>query len=271
MALGAIAGPLISAAGSLLGGLFGGESQKVNDNQLAQSWTKMFHQVAITAQDAKDAGLHPLSVLGSGAPNYSPANTQLTNSGLGAGIAGAGDALAAIFNKMKTPEEQARERAETDLLTAQADQIRMQSGRLQTDIVAASRGGPTGKGLAPGQTTPPSVYSEIYGEPVPGSVNVKMPGGQIQTQPNMDVSADAETSLWQQVENGTILPYLHYLGNINTPKWVLDMGTSLEAKIRGKSATEIRRNYDKEIKALAAAIGRYYQPRYPGYRTGGSF
>lgn len=99
----AIAGGLIGAAGSLLGGLFGSSSAsraaKANvafQKQFAQ------HGIRWRVEDAKAAGLHPLFALGASTQSFSPVFSE---SPLGASLADAGQNIGRAVAAQQTVEE----------------------------------------------------------------------------------------------------------------------------------------------------------------------
>lgn len=213
---GPIAGALIAAGGQLLGGLLGmgGGSNgaiKMHNQTLKKS-------IQYRAQDARQAGIHPLAALGAGWPNYTPTQSS-GQEGIGNAVGNAasiiGDLLAQTGEKDKSDAETARTIAETRLIEAQVNSINGKIGQLGRGV---NNGGST---LSDPQT--PSNGNTVLnsGDPEGYAKNLSTLGnlftntigtqGQKITQPNMDVAADMETTATSHLENGTFVQWVEKL------------------------------------------------------------
>lgn len=109
-------GALISAGGSLLGGLLGSNSDK---KLAAQNREYQENQLQYMVRDAKKAGISPLAALGQ-ADYARPLQSQ--GNPLGQGIANAGAALGKGISSIQTAQQIERGDLENDLLRAQIKQ-----------------------------------------------------------------------------------------------------------------------------------------------------
>lgn len=123
---------LVGAAGSVLGGILG--KPKPPKERTPRE------QILSTVQGAREAGIHPLAALGSGA-GYS--YSQDVGSGSAGTAVGAGiQKLAEGLAMQKSEEEIKALQADTDARTAQAELYRAQSRTLQSRISSRAIGGP---------------------------------------------------------------------------------------------------------------------------------
>lgn len=145
-----VAGSLISAGSSLLGGLIDrpkGSSWSVWDRFQQRKWNETSqrnfeNQISIRAADAKRAGVHPLFALGASSGSSPSFNTGVgydheTGSGIGTGIARAGAAIGEGVSRMSTKESALRRGAETRLLGAQAAKAEADAALAWTEAMAA--------------------------------------------------------------------------------------------------------------------------------------
>lgn len=131
-----IGGALIGAAGSLLGGIFSDRSSRraaddVNRQQResvseSNALQREFAQSGIRwrVEDAKAAGLHPLYAIGANVPTYSPtigAFTAPDRSGLGRGLAEAGQHLGRAVQAQQSPAERTAQMLSLGLQRAQLE------------------------------------------------------------------------------------------------------------------------------------------------------
>lgn len=109
-------GPLLSAGASLIGGLMTSSAQKDANRQQAEmarqniAMQKDFAQKGIQwkVQDARNAGIHPLYALGAQTHSFSPISVGTTPvTGVGAGIAAAGQDLSRAFAASASPSQRA--------------------------------------------------------------------------------------------------------------------------------------------------------------------
>ena len=133
-----IGSALISAGGSLLGGLFGHKSSSSASSKNRKFQEKVYkNQIQWRVEDAKKAGLHPLYALG--APSFSPSATQV-----GEDYSFIGDAARSIadaFGKKAVAEEnkeildlkKEKLRAEIRETNARAESLRPKPGLLTND------------------------------------------------------------------------------------------------------------------------------------------
>lgn len=120
-------GSLITAGGSLLGGLFSDSSdaanaQKINQQNLQASREFAQNRIQWTAEDAKKAGIHPLAALG--AQTFSPPTFQVPGqSRTGDAIGKGAEALGEAFTKLQLEGLKAsneKTKAEAALAAAQS-------------------------------------------------------------------------------------------------------------------------------------------------------
>lgn len=107
-------GPLISAGASLAGGLLNSRAQqKANDANalMAQENIKLqkefaTHGIRWKVDDAREAGIHPLYALGAQTTSFSPVSVgAVPATGLGSGLAAAGQDLSRALNATRTAPE----------------------------------------------------------------------------------------------------------------------------------------------------------------------
>lgn len=146
--LGKVAGPLIGAAGNLLGGLFGKSGQeKANKANLAIAREQMAFQERMSstayqraAKDLQAAGLNRILALGSPATTPAGARATMQNEDalLAAGIQGG---VSSALDAMRLRNETQLTQAQVKNINAQTDQTIAATGteRKRTDLVAAQR------------------------------------------------------------------------------------------------------------------------------------
>lgn len=123
-------GELIAAGGSIVSKLLEKKPKVISPAQ----------QIRDTVAGARDAGVHPLAALGSGAGYTQVGGNPSTGSAIGEGIARLGASLA----NQKTEEEIGQIRADTEARKAQADLYRAQSRSVISNMTNSVRGGPSG-------------------------------------------------------------------------------------------------------------------------------
>lgn len=119
--IGSLAGPLIGAGASLVGGL---ASQRLASNQAAYVSSMNYKQAKEFAQnqiqwrvaDAKKAGIHPLAALGASLYQASPQAVGADTSALGNGLSEMGQNLSRAYDAYQTREDRLREQAKVDRL-----------------------------------------------------------------------------------------------------------------------------------------------------------
>lgn len=113
-------GGLISAGGSLLGGLFGSSSAS-KDRAAQMDLAK--HGISYRVADAKASGIHPLAALGASQANYTPVG----DGGLGDSVGRAGEAVSRALDPLN--------KAQLDVLRSEAERNRAEAA----NQVAAAR------------------------------------------------------------------------------------------------------------------------------------
>lgn len=99
-------GGLLSAGANLLGGILSDRSaDKRASNQADLQREFAQHGIRWKVEDAKAAGLHPLAAIGAQVTPYQP--ISVGDSGLGAGIAAAGQDISRAFNATRDRNERA--------------------------------------------------------------------------------------------------------------------------------------------------------------------
>lgn len=96
-----VLGPLIGAASSLIGGIFGSNSAKKQQQaqlELQEDFAKKGIQWRV--KDAQKAGIHPLYALGAQTSQFSP--IAISGNDMGAGIAAAGQDLSRAIDATRT-------------------------------------------------------------------------------------------------------------------------------------------------------------------------
>lgn len=116
-----IGGSLIAGGASILGGLLGDRSAR-SASQSNAAMQKEFaqHGVRWRVEDAKAAGLHPLSALGVNPSQFSP-SYQTGEYGLGRGLADAGQSIGNAMSRSMTPIEKEAHHANLLAMQARAD------------------------------------------------------------------------------------------------------------------------------------------------------
>lgn len=132
-------GPLISAGASLAGGLLNSRAQqKANDANalMAQENIKLqkefaTHGIRWKVDDAREAGIHPLYALGAQTTSFSPVSVgAVPSTGLGSGLAAAGQDLSRAFNATRTAPER--------LEATAASRLQLEGLSLDNDIKRAT-------------------------------------------------------------------------------------------------------------------------------------
>lgn len=101
-----VAGAMIGAGASLLGGALGGRSARRQQRREAAAQKEFAqHGIQWRVEDAKAAGVHPLFALGANTPTYSP--TSIVGGGVGEGLAQAGQAIGNAVARSETPQQNA--------------------------------------------------------------------------------------------------------------------------------------------------------------------
>lgn len=143
-------GPIIGAAGSLLGGLFGSNSRKKQQQQQYEH-QKEFAQKGIQwrVQDAKNAGIHPLYAMGAQTQSYQPSyvgepmQTALENAGQHIGRAA-----------------EAHMSRDQRAINKTAQTLQLQNMQLQNDLLASR----IARENQPGTPPPPTGSTIIDGQ-----------------------------------------------------------------------------------------------------------
>lgn len=114
-----LAGPLISAGGALLGGVFGKSSNdnatdanlqiNAQNNELQREFAQ--NGIRWKVADAKAAGLHPLAALGATGASFTPSGIQISgDNSLGNGIAEAANVMGQNINRARQATQSQAER-----------------------------------------------------------------------------------------------------------------------------------------------------------------
>ncbi|AXQ65684.1 MAG: DNA pilot protein [Microviridae sp.] len=119
--IGSLAGPLIGAGASLVGGL---ASQRLASNQAAYVSSMNYKQAKEFAKnqiqwrvaDAKKAGIHPLAALGASLYQSAPTAVGADTSALGNGLSEMGQNLSRAFDAYQTRSDRIREQQKMDRL-----------------------------------------------------------------------------------------------------------------------------------------------------------
>lgn len=129
----AIIGAGISAAGNLLGGLFGNSSARRSEARQLK-YQKEFAQMGIRwrVNDAREAGLHPLYALGAQVPSYSP--VQFEDS-LGPAISQAGQNIGQAVAMQATPGEKLMQQLAIRKLQSEIDETDARKGYYDSETM----------------------------------------------------------------------------------------------------------------------------------------
>lgn len=117
-------GPALSAAASVVGGLFSRDAQKdanaanaaaaAQNIEMQQKFAKQ--GIRWKVEDARKAGIHPLYALGASTNSFAPVSVgAVPESGLGAGLANAGQDISRAINATRTAPERTEAQAVTRL------------------------------------------------------------------------------------------------------------------------------------------------------------
>lgn len=168
------AGALISAGGSLLGGLFGSDSARDAARQNARAQKEFAqHGIRWRVADAKAAGLHPLYALGAQTPSFSPVHVQ---SPMGDAISQAGQHIGRGIQAKATSQEQQLVRLE---MMEKLSRIRENDARaalINQELHDLQQKGPKFPGVnTPESSVIPSVVpqDQVGSHPYQGMVKVK--------------------------------------------------------------------------------------------------
>lgn len=207
-------GSIIGAAGSIIGGLLGQNT----DNTLERIQLK--RAVTLRAEDARNAGIHPLAALGAGWPNY---QSQQPSNSLGNGISNAASMLGQAIDKhlvrRAAEAEVESQEASAEVLRAQAVERLASARRLTTGTTtgAESYGTPeandTVVGWNIGDPTETSRKIANVGE---AFVSTTAPDGSSAIVPNMETASDPETDLWTAAVHGQFRNRVAEIYNKNT-------------------------------------------------------
>lgn len=192
---------LIAAGGTVLGQVLGKSKERSPREQILS-----------TVKGARQAGIHPLAALGSGASYSTVGGSSSIGSAIGAGM----EKFAAHLANQKTEEEIGALRADTEARRAQAELYRAQS----RSIISAAG-------------------SHATGGPRPGSgdvaKNLKMFGQDIQRDPTkFSTAQDVQDEFGDIVENFVGLPSIAWSVGQNINKR-LPTDAEIVDYLRGKS------------------------------------
>lgn len=129
-------GGALGAAGSIAGGLFGGNRESPEDHFWDNyNMQKEFAQNGIRwrVEDAKNAGLHPLAALGSAGASYTP-STTIGDSGPQTDLSWlseTGQNIGRAINAKATE----RERARNEAYQQQANELQLENMKLQNESI----------------------------------------------------------------------------------------------------------------------------------------
>lgn len=267
-------GPIISAAGSVIGGLVGGSSETVNPGKALKQ----------TVNAARKVGIHPLAALGT-----TSAYQQVNQNPLGAGIA---EGARAIGDAVQSSS---LEKSAMKVNDAQAELLKTQAASINQEMRAKMIGGTTGARNISNPNRPVGLGAEVdsvrnpvirqsVGKETPSSpdqsipdmfVPVRRPDGSVIRIPNMEHATDAETDLWSAFADGKLIPYVRELAQRNG--WsvkatyehldkVAAQNTELTRTMGDNAKRELRAYIQSKISELRKAVtGK------SSHRTGGGF
>lgn len=180
-------GSIVTAAGSVLGSVLGGDEKTITPYQSMKSAVKF----------ADKYGIHRLTALGA-----NPGYQTVAGSGLGSSVAQGAAALGEGIER-----ERERKRSDNDPLVAsqvkvneaQAELLRFQANRVVQEIQAESRNGTTGA-----LGTRPGAAANIGALVGPAAVNVKDEFGRVHDVTNPDVPMEPEQDLWRWLRQGNL-------------------------------------------------------------------
>jgi len=149
-------GPAISAAGSLLGGMLSGKSQR-EANESNERLQREFAQNGIRwkVEDAKAAGLHPLFALGGSGATFTPSAQPVMD---GQNVARAANAAASYF-------ERGVQEAQLEALKAQANKDNALAAAAHSE---AARNAQAGRASSPVLSQQDIEWFTAKGMPIPG-------------------------------------------------------------------------------------------------------
>lgn len=132
-----VAGPLIGAAGSLLGGKNASDAAAANNAQNYENQKEFAqHGIRWKVADAKAAGLHPLAAIGGAGASFTPSSSVVGDSGLGAAANHLGDAANSFIDGQNTKRAQnaTATQYERELADLQLERARLQNRYLEAQI-----------------------------------------------------------------------------------------------------------------------------------------
>lgn len=134
--IGALAGGLLGAGGSIAGGLISAEANRRNVREQLRLSEDMARQgITWRVEDAKRAGLHPLFALGFNPGTHIP---TVIGDTVGPAIAEAGQSLGSAFSRMSTDDDKRTVELQNRLLESQIGESDARRMAIYSDI--ANRG-----------------------------------------------------------------------------------------------------------------------------------
>lgn len=212
-------GPALGAAASVVGGMFSRDAQRdanAANAAAAQQNIKLQKQFAQEGirwkvEDARAAGIHPLYALGASTNSFAPVSVgAVPESGLGAGIANAGQDLSRAINATRTGPE----RIEASAIS----KLQMEGLALDNDIKRATYASAVQR-LQQNQNPPiPSVGG--FEVPEANKAEERQPlmalGNRVQTSPDTSPAKAWEDQLGDDVFSPGFLPNLIAMIKANT-------------------------------------------------------
>lgn len=189
--LGSVAGPLIGAAGSLLGGKFandGAEANRQADYEAQKEFAQ--HGLRWKVADAKAAGLHPLAAINGAGASFSPSGYTVGDSGVSGAAAGIGDALTQMGQNTKRAQNATATQHERELADLSLERARLSNRLLEAQITSewASTMGQPGNPPMPRAVNPSARAAAIVSR---GTSPTAGRSGLMQTDPSVAISSAA--------------------------------------------------------------------------------
>ena len=194
-------GSLVGAAGSLLGGILGQNTQSdIAQQNLQFQEFEAAHGISQKVADAKAAGINPLVALG--ASTFNPSAVTVGNA-LGEGVSSAGQDVGRAVSALMPNEKSRADQLNEELLQAKIDNVNADTTH---QMFVNSQ---VAKNLGQPGTPHTRGYTDVV---LPARTRFQMPDGTIVEEPSKEFTQSSFSS-WPGI-GGVVKSVAHDIGNI---------------------------------------------------------